>query len=120
MTGRVLGPKLPSNAPIGARSGPAAAAAAGVSYRQLTYWTDAGYLHTLGERRPGSGTSRVYTPDEIRVARALGVISAALGRAGSLEHIAQALHDGTPCFEIVPGITIDMARLVGDVETAAS
>lgn len=56
---------------------PAVCAAAGITYRQLDYWTKRGLI-PLPDQHPGSGSARSYPPDAVRVA----VIMAALIRAG--------------------------------------
>lgn len=52
---------------------------AGITYRQLDYWTTRGYLKARhGAANPGSGVPREYTPREALVA----------------EHMARLVRDG--------------------------
>lgn len=60
----------------------AAAALAGVSYRQIDYWCRTGAIPTQS-RGPGSGNHRRWTADEIWIARVLGVLSN-LGATGDV------------------------------------
>jgi len=61
---------------------------AGVTYRQLSYWTEQGWLHIAGCRRtddspdcdcatPGSGNVRDYTVREVAVAMRMGALTRA-------------------------------------------
>jgi len=63
---------------------------AGITYRQLDYWTRAGYLgdcRTAGDQCPGTGHQRAYTADELaRVAQI-----ACLIRAGYRADVAARL-----------------------------
>jgi hypothetical protein len=56
-------------APIGASE---LAARAGITYRQVNYWTTEGYLVPVGDAGPGSGHPRTYPPDTIVRARIMG------------------------------------------------
>ncbi len=64
----MIGPELPT--------GPEAAKAAGVTYRQLDYWTRRGYLAARERRGTSSGFNRAYLPAEVRVAKWMGVLTA--------------------------------------------
>lgn len=53
------------------------AAESGASYRQIHYWTEQGFLHPVairGAKTSGSGSARVYGPEELAVARGLTLI----------------------------------------------
>lgn len=63
-----IGPQLPHD--------PEAAKAAGVTYRQLDYWTRRGYLAARPRRGIGSGYNREYLPSEIRIAAWMGMLTA--------------------------------------------
>lgn len=63
-----IGPELPH--------GPEAAKAAGITYRQLDYWTRKGYLRPRDVACPGSGHQREYLPAEIQVAALMGQLCA--------------------------------------------
>lgn len=62
-----IGPHLPH--------GPEAAEAAGITYRQLDYWTRLGWLNARRSNCPGSGHQREYLPAEIRVAAWMGILT---------------------------------------------
>ncbi|GAW50595.1 MULTISPECIES: MerR family transcriptional regulator [unclassified Nocardioides] len=51
---------------------------ADLSYRQVDYWTRAGYLRTIDDPQPGSGYQRTYDDDQI----ALAVQMSRLTKAG--------------------------------------
>lgn len=53
---------------------PAALQAAGITYRQLDYWTRIGRLHPEVEAA-GSGSQRLYAADEVAMARRMGVLA---------------------------------------------
>lgn len=55
---------------------PEVCARAGCTYRQLDFWTRAGYLKPARAAR-GHGTQRLYTPDEADIARRMVHLSAA-------------------------------------------
>lgn len=77
-------------------SGPAVVEYAGISYRQMDYWTRAGWLN--GHRDiEGSGYPRLYDQDECDVAKILGLL---------VEHT-----------RIPPHIGIDIARALHAGET---
>jgi hypothetical protein len=40
---------------------------AGITYRQLDFWTRAGYLHAMPGTGQGTGSSRRFAPDEVEV-----------------------------------------------------
>ncbi len=85
----MIGPELPT--------GPEAAKAAGVTYRQLDYWTRRGYLKARERRGASSGFNRAYLPVEVRVAKWMGLLTAqgmapsiAAGVARDLDRIGHA------------------------------
>lgn len=83
-----------------------------VSYRQVDYWTRAGYLQTIGKNEPGSGRHRVYAKAELRVARALRVLVALQGsphRSFDLFPILARIRAGGGGYlEPVPGVMLDL------------
>lgn len=76
---------LPQHAPLpdGTLNGAQLAAAAGITYRRVEYWTQSGYLHPL-TTSPGSGYQRIYPATEITAARLIGQLVA----DGLLPHVA--------------------------------
>jgi hypothetical protein len=89
---------------------------AGITYRQADYWTRTGILHPVRAWQ-GSGVPRRYTRREADLARALGRITEALDTRGSrpspIRLVVDRLRAGETTFELAPGITIDLERLVG-------
>lgn len=59
------------------------AAEAGITYRQLDYWTRNGWLHADVDR-PGSGITRDWPLPEIAIARLMGRMT----RAGLIPEVA--------------------------------
>jgi len=51
---------------------PELAARAGVTYRQLNYWTSSGWIVPVSEGQRGSGTPLLYPPSTIVKARIMG------------------------------------------------
>jgi len=49
----------------------AASRAAGLSFRQLDYWTTLGHLRPVNDTNPGSGRRRQWTDRELEVARVM-------------------------------------------------
>lgn len=76
---------LPQHAPLpdGSLNGAQLAAAAGITYRRVEYWTRAGYLKPLAAS-PGSGFQRIYPAAEVAAARLIGQLVA----DGLLPHVA--------------------------------
>lgn len=60
--------------------------AAGLTYRQLDYWTNAGYL-VLDRESAGSGHSRSWPGSELKVARMM----ASLTKAGFIVKVAHEI-----------------------------
>ena len=50
---------------------------AGITYRQLDYWTRCGYLTPVHKPTPGSGHPRIYPLDQVDLAREMGRLIAA-------------------------------------------
>lgn len=74
----------------------------GATYRQLTYWTDVGYVTTLGDPAVGSGHSRRYSLQSVQNVRMIvtlvhaGVNLAVMGaaiREGKLDEFLTGLGD---------------------------
>lgn len=77
---------------------------AGITYRQLSHWTERGWLHTDGctktETHPrcycadvGSGNRRDYVGDEIRVAVRMGALTRAWVAASFAASVARSMVD---------------------------
>lgn len=50
---------------------PYLAQAAGITYRQMDYWTRTGLLESLAVDRSGSGHPRIYSPEQVKRATAV-------------------------------------------------
>ena len=50
---------------------PYLAETAGITYRQMDYWTRTGLLESLAVDRKGSGHPRIYSPEQVRRARVI-------------------------------------------------
>lgn len=91
------------------QSGTAALIAEGITYRQIEYWCRKGYLRV---ESTGSGVSREWPREEIRVARLMGTLTAAgMGTAAAADIARRAAQhaEGTVCrFEIRPGVWIEV------------
>lgn len=87
-------------------------AVAGITYRQLDYWTRTGHLHASADS--GAGYDRLWPAGEIRVARATkALLDAGFGLAVARE----ISRNGKPgeTFELAAGIRIECsAALWGD------
>lgn len=107
--------------------------AAGISYRQLDYWTRSGYITPQGAAMPGSGARRRWTAQHVAVLAVLAQVSGIvpIGRLGQLAAYLHDLpvadwadtsvlvdHDGgvwlPSAGELVPAVAIhvNLARLV--------
>jgi DNA-binding transcriptional MerR regulator len=102
---------LPTPVEVDAPSGTVAAMTicrrAGITYRQLDFWSRAGYLHEL-PRPPhaGSGIPRYYPITELAVATLMGRLSrAGLAPAQAHELARQLLEHG---YALLAGIRIDL------------
>lgn len=96
-------------------------AAAGITYRQADYWTRTGVLHPV-RVFTGSGVPRRYALSEVYLATALGRVSDALDMRSSrspMRLIVERIRAGEKTFELAPGISIDVDRLLaGDPASA--
>jgi DNA-binding transcriptional MerR regulator len=78
---------------------------AGITYRQLDYWTRRGYI-TPENSRYHSGIEREWSRAELGVALRMGrLITAGL----SAEVAARVAREGCGRLEIAPGIVIEVA-----------
>lgn len=88
--------------------------AAGITYRQVDYWTRTGLLRPVGVQSPGSGNWRKYPQSEVRIARALRRL-ASLDRKNGYGALLRAavtkIRRGETTFELIPGVTVDLMRL---------
>ena len=82
---------------------------AGITYRQLDYWTRRGYLRAA-EANPGCGRDRQYSPDETAVARRMG----GLGGAGLTVESAAAIARGDRA--AISALLRTLAHIVDDKE----
>lgn len=55
----------PTVVPADAVRAPAVCRLAGISYRQLDYWTTTGLVRASYSAANGSGTQRLYSPDDV-------------------------------------------------------
>ncbi len=69
--------------------GPTACSAAGISYRQLDYWTRTGLVEPTVRTAGGSGTQRLYSFRDVLL---LKVIKRLLDAGVSLQQIRSAVH----------------------------
>ncbi len=87
---------------------------AGITYRQLDYWTSQNLIRTTTVGNPGSGVPRAWSDREIRIA---GVIGRLVKSGVALRTAADAARahvvDGQDLVEIGDGISLlieDMSR----------
>lgn len=67
-------------------------AAAGVSYRQLDYWTRRGVIRTADQDHEGSGIHRLYLAADVPVVRLMGQIQGLkLGDVETVRGLAEYL-----------------------------
>lgn len=95
-------------------SGPDTCRDAGITYRQLDYWTRRGFIRPVGKSNPGSGAQRRYTAAEVEIARVLGVLSrqSLHPKAGGLyEAVSDGMRSGERTVEVCPGLLVDVDRL---------
>lgn len=104
-------------------AGPAAIARAGISMRQLTYWIDRGLFTPIddGSARPGIGRHRELTDADVVALQVLGRLMSlrdtnAVDITAKLREIATHVQyrGAVGTFELIPGVTVDLARLIGD------
>lgn len=100
----------------GGYSSTAAMRRVGISYRQIDYWARTGVVVPSIANPSGSGTSRRYSPrdlDALRVVKFLRAftVSVEQGLLTEIAHHVQT-HGATGSFELIPGLTLDLDRLV--------
>jgi DNA-binding transcriptional MerR regulator len=67
-------------------------AAAGVSYRQLDYWTRRGVIRTADQDHEGSGIHRRYLAEDVPVVRLMGqILGARLNDVETVRGLAEHL-----------------------------
>jgi DNA-binding transcriptional MerR regulator len=96
---------VPDDAPV---SSPDAVHLAGITYRQLDYWSRAGYLkpgRQWAGNRYGSGSPRSWPEAELAVAKLMGRLTAAGLPLKTAHRIARS---GQSRAEIAPGIVIEV------------
>lgn len=86
---------------------------AGISYRKLDHWTRRGYVHPAGDPFPGSGNYRRYDDDEARIICALAKLAPMISPHFSYGSVIEALRSGATVFDLIPGVTVDLGRLLG-------
>lgn len=110
--------------------GTAFARRAGVSYRKLDYWARTGLLTpAAGSPTPGSGASRRYSAEQVPAAQILdrlmsirdthtnsSVVNDATRRI--VDHVIE--HGPTGTFELIPGVTVDVAEVLRHVQVDAA
>jgi WhiB family transcriptional regulator, redox-sensing transcriptional regulator len=102
-----------AEAPPGPVAVPLAADTAGISYRQLDFWARQGYLRPCGTG--GSGNGRLWTAEEVAVARRMGDLVTAGLTAGAAAQIAR---EGWPG-GLAPGSSLHPAMRAGDWQDLA-
>lgn len=87
---------------------------AGVSFRQLDYWSRIGLL--VEERQSkGSGVPRSFRPSEVPVARYLAVTVDRFRGESRVGEIAQLVRDGQRgVVEITHGVLLDLDVICGE------
>ena len=85
---------------------------AGITYRQVEYWTRTGILAAANPEVSGSGTRRYYAPIELRVARVVALL-AALGVAGdALRRVAESARNAGGIVPYGPwSVTVELHRV---------
>ena len=81
----------------------------GITSRQIQYWITSGYLKVAN---PGSGTSREWPAEEVRVARLMRELTAAGMTAKAAAYVARRIardSEGRCRYEISPGVWIEVA-----------
>lgn len=93
--------------PDGHISGPDLAQAAGISYRQLDYWTRTGVLSCV-EASPGSGFVRAYPISQVAFARLLKqLLDGGMNLRASVDLAHQLLEHG---HTLLAGIRIELPQ----------
>lgn len=78
---------------------------AGMTYRQLDWWTRSGYLHAA-KNHPGSGTARFYPLEEVHVAALVArLLDAGLSPSGAFLIARELVTTGS---SMLAGIRIDL------------
>jgi hypothetical protein len=82
--------------------------AIGVTYQQLIYWTNRGYLHPDRPPYPGRGKTLSWPPAELEAARIMGRL---FNQAGlTLPRAAAIARTSDTLIELAPGITLEITR----------
>lgn len=89
---------------------PAVIRLAGITYKQLDWWATCKYLKP-DRQRPGalptSGNPRSWTPEELEIARRMGLLTAAKIPPSLAATFAR---NNWPRGEIAPGIVLEVTR----------
>lgn len=80
---------------------------AGITYRQLDYWTDQGYLQA-SEAHPGSGNGRTWEPREVVVAIVMARLTGAAVKAMEAAAIARLVAMGADSVRLAKGIRLSV------------
>lgn len=78
---------------------------AGVTYRQLDYWTRKGFLRS-SNGEVGVGHRREWPASEARVGRLMVRLVRAGFKVPDAERIARVIYAGTDVHRLAPGVTI--------------
>jgi len=109
-------------------SGVDAAERAGITYRQLDYYLRTGLVVPVGREARGCGTQRELADADIDALRVVGKLMALTpqsptGAKRPVRDVYMAIaahvqaHGPVGTFELIPGVTVDVARLVADLVT---
>ena len=90
---------------------PDAVRLAGITYRQLDYWTRQGWL-CPGVNFQGSGSNREWPPGEIEIARRMGLLVAAGFRP---EHAAALARPCEGRHQLAPGVWLEFGPALSDL-----
>lgn len=83
---------------------------AGITYRQLDYWTRTGYLRTSTKAEPGTGNARFYPASEVPVAAlAHRLLGEGLSPAAASRIARELVETGTSS---VAGIRLDLPEVI--------
>jgi hypothetical protein len=103
-----LHPSFGGVLPRGQLNGPELAQRAGITYRQVDYWTRAGYLHSIGPPMPGTGYQRAYLEAEIPVARLMrDLLDSGLTVTAAHDHARVLLEHG---HTVIAGMTVHLPQ----------
>lgn len=78
---------------------------AGITYRQLDHWVRRRFVRPEPSRHGGTGFSREFAPEEVRVACVMGRLTAV---GVSLELAARIARSGQSRNEVSPGVVIEV------------